>query len=59
MNVGCYAPPATSSSTVNRLVFAAVHESASGPSAKFLAHAKKSLVTGVMQTRFEYVGFFA
>jgi hypothetical protein len=30
-----------------------------GPSAKFLARAKKSLVTGVMRTRFAYVVFFA
>jgi hypothetical protein len=30
-----------------------------GPSAKFLAHVKKSLVTGVIRTRFAYVVFFA
>jgi hypothetical protein len=30
-----------------------------GPSAKFLAHAKKSLVTAVMRTRYAYVVFFA
>jgi hypothetical protein len=33
--------------------------SGGGPSAKFLAHAKKSLVTEVMRTRFAYVVFFA
>jgi hypothetical protein len=30
-----------------------------GPSANFLANAKRSLVTGVMRTRFAYVVFFA
>jgi hypothetical protein len=33
--------------------------SALGPSANFLAHAKKSLVTGLMRTRFACVVFFA
>jgi hypothetical protein len=42
----------TANVTGNLKVLAALHESESGPSAKFLAHAKKSLDTGVMRTRF-------
>jgi hypothetical protein len=47
-------PAATAASGLLRLLTAVI-----GPSAKFLAHAKKSLVTGAMRTRFAYVVFFA
>jgi hypothetical protein len=43
----------------DRRSFQCFATTANGPSEKFLAPAKKSLVTEVMRTRFGYVAFFA